>query len=440
MSPSCRLARHSPSGTGIPFPSPPWPRCQSEAEHPPAHPHGGPQPRVPGDTSGRGTGAKLPGRCRAHRAPASPATLPSLLAARAGSVWHPPCLAPGAWQQDPVLTAPSGCCPWGPGTRRGQPGHSGARSAAEAAGRGQRSPDLLLLPHHLLSFSLATARSPRPPTAPPSHATGARGTGCPRPTAPTAPARRGTGHPSPDTEYGWAPGALKVTGRGTGHGRLPRCLRGHPSVTSLARSEFDGSQPSPSPGPPAAPGLAGVWTRSSRGMSGTPALLRGAGRAPTPQTGRPPLPAPRRLPRWGYHGKAAVAAQGERGLPGAPASSPRAARRDFSVVSSSAARPEGEVPAPRAGQRPPLEGQGTGAALAPHPPLHPLPAPAVLRPVALVPRVHRGCTAPAGRAALPRPRAQHRGAASKGGLASLCPGRWPQRVPRTHHGRPPPTR
>lgn len=56
-----------------------------------------------------------------------------------------------------------------------------------------------------------------------------------------------------------------------------------------------------------------------------------------------------------------------------------------------------------------------GAALAPAPPLPPLPVPIALRPVALVPRVHRGCTAPAGRAALPRPQAQHRGAASEGG-------------------------
>lgn len=172
-----------------------------------------------------------------------------------------------------------------------------------------------------------------------------------------------------------------------------------------------------------------MWTCSSWGMSGTPALPRGAGQAPTPQTGWPPPPAPRRLPRWGYHGKAA-AAQGERGLLGAPASSPRAARRDFSVVSSSAARPE-EVPAPCTGQRPPLKGWGAGAALALHPPLHPLPAPATLRPVALMPRVHQGCTAPAGRAALPRPRAQHRSTASKGGLASLCQGEWSQRVPTT---------
>lgn len=102
----------------------------------------------------------------------------------------------------------------------------------------------------------------------------------------------------------------------------------------MARSEFDGSQPSPLPGPPAAPGLAGVWTCSSRGTSGTPALLQGA---PSSQQGWPSPPAPRRLPRWGYHGKAA-AAQGECGLPGAPASSLRAARRDFSVVSSSARR------------------------------------------------------------------------------------------------------
>ncbi|XP_030329531.1 mucin-1-like [Strigops habroptila] len=155
------------------------------------------------------------------------------------------------------------------------------------------------------------------------HATGPRGAGAPRA------ASTRTAHPSPGTGHGHPPAALKVTGTGC----LPRCLRGHPSVISLARSEFDGSQPSPSPGPPPAPGLAG-------------------------------------LPRWGYHGKAAAAAQGERGLPGAPASG-RAARRDFSVVSSSAARPEGEVPAPRTGQRPPLESRGAGALLAPHPSLRP---------------------------------------------------------------------
>lgn len=135
----------------------------------------------------------------------------------------------------------------------------------------------------------------------------------------------------------------------------------------MARSEFDGSQPSPLPGPPAAPGLAGVWTCSSRGMPGTPVLLQGA---PTPQQGRPPPPAPRRLPRWGYHGKAA-AAQGEHGLPGAPASSPRAARRDFSVVSSSAACPEGEVPVPHTGQQPPSRGPGCGGCAGPAPPATP---------------------------------------------------------------------
>lgn len=101
-----------------------------------------------------------------------------------------------------------------------------------------------------------------------------------------------------------------------------------------------------------------MWTCSSRGMSGTPALPRGARRAPILQTGRPLPPAPCLLPPWSYHGKAVAVAQGERRLPGAPASSPHAARRDFSPVSSSSACPEGEVPASRTGQQPPLEGRG----------------------------------------------------------------------------------
>ncbi|XP_064257433.1 collagen alpha-1(I) chain-like [Passer domesticus] len=62
-----------------------------------------------------------------------------------------------------------------------------------------------------------------------------------------------------------------------------------------------------------------------------------AGANPADGAAAPPgtLPAPR-----GYRGKAPAAAQGERRLPGAPASSPHAAaRRDFSLVSSSAACP-----------------------------------------------------------------------------------------------------
>ncbi|XP_041253225.1 collagen alpha-2(I) chain-like [Onychostruthus taczanowskii] len=103
-------------------------------------------------------------------------------------------------------------------------------------------------------------------------------------------------------------------------------------------------------------------------MSGTPVLPRGARRAPILQTGRPLPPAPCLLPPWSYHGKAAVVAQGERRLPGAPASSPHAARRDFSSVSSSAACPEGEVPASRTERQPPLEGWGAaGAARVPQP-------------------------------------------------------------------------
>lgn len=400
MPPPSQLAPKQPQRDGNPLP---LPISAPTAEHLPAHPHHSPQ-RCWGEpgtgTAGDGTAAERP----RHR------RVPRLIGTQRGQ--HPAPAPPGTQRPaagPPVLTAASSRCPWGLGTRRGQPGQSGARSTAEPAGRGQRSPDLLLLPHHLLSFSLTTARSPRPPTAPPSHASGSPG-------AQGAGARgslrhrraRGRVGRTRGTEHGGALGALKVTGRSWGqlrsrHGRLPHRPRGHPSVTSLARSEFDGSQPSPSPGPPAALGLAGVWTRSSRGMSGDAGAASGS-RAGAEKGARLPPPAPRWLPHWGYYGKAA--ARGERahsrGLP-------RAASMLPGEISLWFHHPP---PAPKEkfllharGSSHPLQGQSAGAA--PHPQLRPLPSPCTLGAFALVPRVHRGCSAAAGRAALPQPRAWH---------------------------------
>lgn len=174
MSPPCRLAQHGTSRTGIPFPSPTWPQersiiCPSS-----------PQPRVPGDTHGTATEPKPPGHHHAHRGGH---------AAQPMGIQRPTPTLPGMrrLRQDPHTHRPPPAAAHG--DTAGTAGARRARSAAEAAGRGQRSPDLLLLPHHLLSFSLATARSPRPPMAPPSHATSPGDTRHPGPAAPTAPAR-----------------------------------------------------------------------------------------------------------------------------------------------------------------------------------------------------------------------------------------------------------
>lgn len=291
---------------------------------------------------GRGIKAKLLGCHCTQRMSANTATLSTLLVSRVGSAQHSPCLGPSAWQQDPLTHYSLQLLPMGPEDTTEIDGQSGARSATEAAGRGQSSPDLLLLPHHLLSFSLTLAG---PPACPWLHQVMPLALGIQVTQASWLPLH----HPA--CQLTPQPWARSMAGRTEGHRPQPRqhhpppCPHGYPSTTFLAQSEFDGSQPSPSPGPLTALGLAGVWTCSSRGMSGTPVLPRGARRAPILQTGRPLPPAPWLLPPWSYHGKAVVVAQGERRLPGAPASSPHAARRNFSLVSSSAACPEGEVPA-----------------------------------------------------------------------------------------------
>lgn len=69
----------------------------------------------------------------------------------------PTCPEPSAWRQDPLTNYPLQLLPMGPGDMTETAGQSGACSATKAAGRGQSLPDLLLLPHHLLSFSLTLA-------------------------------------------------------------------------------------------------------------------------------------------------------------------------------------------------------------------------------------------------------------------------------------------
>lgn len=117
--------------------------------------------------------------------------------------WHPPCLGPRAWQQDPLTHYPLHLLPTGPGDRTETAGQSGAHSASKAAGRGQSSPDLLLLPHHLLSFSLTLAG---PPACPWLHQAMPLALGHPGTTAPTAPSCMPTDLPSPG--HGAWPGAL----------------------------------------------------------------------------------------------------------------------------------------------------------------------------------------------------------------------------------------
>lgn len=112
---------------------------------------------------GRGIKAKLLGCHCTQRMSANTATLSTLLVSRVGSAQHPPCLGPSAWQQDPLTHYSLQLLPMGPEDTTEIDGQSGARSATEAAGRGQSSPDLLLLPHHLLSFSLTLAGPPACP-------------------------------------------------------------------------------------------------------------------------------------------------------------------------------------------------------------------------------------------------------------------------------------
>lgn len=242
-------------------------------------------------------------------------------------------------------------------------GQSEARSATEAAGRGQSSPDLLLLPHHLLSFSLTPAGPPASPMAPSSHSS--EDIRHPGIMAPTAPSCMATDLPSPG--HGAWPGAMKVTGHslGTPPPRPPP----HPCTATKhhlagTRASLTGLSPAPLPGPLTALGLAGVWTYSSWGMSGTPVLPRGARQAPILQTGRPLPPAP-----WEGSGGGAGGAQAPRGSRQQP---PRCQER-FLPGFIIRACPEGEVPASHMGQQPPLEGWGSaGAALVP---LCPLSAP-----------------------------------------------------------------
>lgn len=142
------------------FPCVPWP-C-SGADDPPLHPSDGSKPCALMAPHGRGIKAKLLGCHCTQPVSANAATLSTLLVFRVGSAWHPPFPGPSAWQQDPLTHYPLQLLPVGPGDMTGA-GQSGAHSATKAAGRGQSSPDLLLLPHHLLSFSLTL---PGPPACP----------------------------------------------------------------------------------------------------------------------------------------------------------------------------------------------------------------------------------------------------------------------------------
>ncbi|XP_054252913.1 basic proline-rich protein-like [Indicator indicator] len=342
----------------------------------------------------------------------------------------------------PVLTAPSSRCPWGLGTRWGQPGQSGAEHAEQPRLPGEASARLTYFSFRITCFHFPSpATAPVPPAspqpAPPSHATGSRW-------------HRGTQGP-------WLPPRRcerkllsPIPGDGT---RLwaPECAEGHQAMGT-------GQWARPPPPPPARPpkrhlhGMKRVGRVSAQpltGPSGCPRARWGvdmqlpghvgdASSAAGSQAGAnlPPTPAPA-PPRQG-----GLPRQHPAGSRGGVTMERRRRRRRGSESSRGlppAARElPGEIspwfhhppPAPKEkfycsmewGSSHPVEGRGIGACAGPAPPpTHPLPAPPALRPFALLPRVHRGCPAPAGRATLPRPRAQHRSTASKGGACQPVP-------------------
>lgn len=116
-------------------------------------------------------------------------------------------------------------------------GQSGARSATKAAGRGQSSPDLLLLLHHLLSFSLTLTG---PLACPWLHQVMPLALGIKVTQAPWLPLH----HPAWQVT---SPALARSMAGCTGHSpstTTPPRLHSYPSTIFLARSEFDGSQPS----------------------------------------------------------------------------------------------------------------------------------------------------------------------------------------------------
>lgn len=145
-----------------PSPPPCQPLCEPEAKHPPAHPHHSPQPHVPRDTHGRGTKAKLPGRCRAHCVPASLAALLSPPAPRAGSVWHPPCPGPSARQQDPYSPPP-------PAAAHGARGHGGDSQGKAEHAEQTRLPGEASTRLTYFSFRITCFHFPSPRLGPPTH-------------------------------------------------------------------------------------------------------------------------------------------------------------------------------------------------------------------------------------------------------------------------------
>ena len=149
---------------------------------------------------------------------------------------------------------------------------------------------------------------------------------------------------------------------------------------------------------PVAPGLSGVWTRSStRGCGSAPGTRELRGRQPRSHPPHPPSSTSAPLGRGGVsmerprHWGSASAPGGSRQQPALPG---ERFLRGFIIHR----RPEGEVPAPSEDTHPPSRAGLRGCAHHP-PPLPPPNPPRVCARGLRVPRVHRGCMAAAGRAA-----------------------------------------
>lgn len=229
-------------------------------------------------------------------------------------------------------------------------------------------------------------------------------------------------------------GALKVTGHSWGQARPPfPPPPPPPGVTSLARSESDGSQPGPSLRPRSPRGSAGCGHAAQRGDA---ALPQGHGRC-VGTAASLPLSVPL-VVGGGFYGKAPALGECERsrGLP--PATS--AARRDFCVVSSSTAAPKEKFLLRLRTPTHPSGPAGCGAAPTAFPPpyttTNPPPPPRVRARGLRVPRVHRGCMAAAGRAAAAASGSALLPVKYWGGGAGVSPAK-PSQPPRTPFSTPP---
>ena len=335
--PQTGMSPTEPPGPGIPLFLSPSP--SHRAQHPHTHPHHSIAARTDhGDSTG-GDGTE---RSQPRGAPCHP------VAQRAGGTrtppshhHHPP--------PPPPLTAACSRCPWGrSGDGRGSAEHAQLSLPGEASALTYFS--FRITCFHFPSPRLSPPPAPLPslpPTAPTRHAGGSPGT--PLPTAPHGSPRhrRGDGVVPPGPRR--AEGHRAQLGTGTAASPPPPTHThtsphppppGHPSVTSLARSELDGSQPGPSLRPRSPRGSAGCGHAAQRGDAALPQGHGSCGDgspAPTPHT-PPPPPAL----HWGGGGFLwkGPSTGGVRALPGAPASSQRCQERDFCVVSSSTAAPK----------------------------------------------------------------------------------------------------